>query len=289
MSNASVNIYEQAEKIASSMPSLLAKALKVANTANYGLHGKKRPGSGEDFWQFRRYESNDPASLIDWRRTAASQHTYIREQEWQIAQTILIWKDNSASMDYLSSLVKESKNDRANILILALSFLLLKGGETIGLLGKNIKAINNKSSLEKMAKNLLSPKDKNTFPYQTQIKKNSHVIIFSDFLDSLEATEKMIKEIAQGNSNGHLVQILDPSEQDLPFKGRIVFDNPENELSTMIGKVESIRNIYKKRIKKHYEGLKSIASLNGWTLTQHVTDNSPESALISIYNNINRF
>ncbi len=289
MPHSSDSIYQQAEKIVANMPSLLAKAIKVANTTNYGLHGRRRPGPGEDFWQFRRYESNDPASSIDWRRTAASQHTYIREHEWQIAQTVLVWKDNSKSMNFISSLAKDSKKDRANILILALSFILLKGGETIGLIGNNIRQINNKSALEKMAETLLFSDNNKAFPYKEPIKKNAHIIIFSDFLDPLNNIEKMVKNIAKDNSNGHLVQILDPAEKLLPFKGRIVFNNPENEFSTMIGKVESVRNIYKNRIKDHYEGLKNIASLNGWTLTQHVTDNSPESALISIYNGINRF
>ena len=102
------------------MPALLIEAQRVAHTVAHGTHGRRRAGPGETFWQFRLYDRNDPATGIDWRRSASSDRLFVREREWEAAHTAWLWVDLSPSMRFRSQLTKTSKESRAVVLALAM-------------------------------------------------------------------------------------------------------------------------------------------------------------------------
>ena len=37
----------------------------------------------------------DSSAAIDWRQSAKSQHIFVREREWEAAQTVWFWRDAS--------------------------------------------------------------------------------------------------------------------------------------------------------------------------------------------------
>ena len=74
--------------LAATMPRLIMEARRVAATIIHGLHGRRRAGPGENFWQYRRFMSGEPAARVDWRRSARDDHLYVREQEWEAAHTV---------------------------------------------------------------------------------------------------------------------------------------------------------------------------------------------------------
>ena len=76
---------DRAEQAAATLPPLLVAAERVATTVAQGVHGRRRVGQGETFWQFRQYEPGDAATRIDWRESAKSQRLYVRETEWEAA------------------------------------------------------------------------------------------------------------------------------------------------------------------------------------------------------------
>src|SRR5712691_2176941 len=102
----------EARSLAAAMPRLILEARRIAATVIHGLHGRRRAGSGENFWQYRRFVSGEAARNIDWRRSARDDHLYVREQEWEAAHTIWLWPDRSPSMAFASRLARESKLDR---------------------------------------------------------------------------------------------------------------------------------------------------------------------------------
>src|SRR5471030_1013269 len=114
--------------LAASLPRLILESRKIAATVIHGLHGRRRSGSGENFWQFRRFVSGEEARRIDWRRSARDEHLYVREQEWEAAHTIWLWPDRSPSMAFASRLARDSKLERAMIVTFALAELLVAGG-----------------------------------------------------------------------------------------------------------------------------------------------------------------
>src|SRR5437016_10749190 len=91
-----------ARSLAESLPRLILEARRIAATIIHGLHGRRRAGSGENFWQYRLFMSGEPAARIDWRRSARDDNLYVREQEWEAAHTVWIWPDRSPSMIFRS-------------------------------------------------------------------------------------------------------------------------------------------------------------------------------------------
>jgi len=98
-----VSVQHRAEELAARLPPLLVAAERVATTVAQGVHGRRRVGQGDSFWQFRRYEPGDAAQRIDWRESAKSQRLYVRETEWEAAQSVWLWRDASPSIDYAST------------------------------------------------------------------------------------------------------------------------------------------------------------------------------------------
>ncbi len=125
----------EAHGLAESLPDLVAEAMRISLNVAHGIHGRRRAGPGETFWQFRQYQPNDAATLVDWRRSASSDHLFVREREWEAAHTIWLWPDLSKSMVFKSHLSSVTKRDRALVLVLAAAELLVRGGERVGLLG----------------------------------------------------------------------------------------------------------------------------------------------------------
>ena len=122
-------------ELARRLPDICVSAREVAGSVMHGVHGRRRAGIGEAFWQFRPFAPGESASRIDWRRSARDDRTYIREREWEAAQTVWLWIDRSPSMAFVSRLAQQSKLDRALVLGLAAADLLVRGGERVGLLG----------------------------------------------------------------------------------------------------------------------------------------------------------
>src|ERR1700761_6417641 len=102
-----------ARSLSATMPRLILEARRVASTVIHGLHGRRRAGTGENFWQYRRFASGEPSHNVDWRRSARDDHLYVREREWEAAHTVWIWPDRSPSMAFASGLGAGSKPDRA--------------------------------------------------------------------------------------------------------------------------------------------------------------------------------
>src|ERR1700716_4554332 len=94
--------------LAATLPRHILESRKIAATVIHGLHGRRRAGSGENFWQYRRFVSGEAAARVDWRRSARDDHLYVREQEWEAAHTVWIWADRSPSMVFSSPIARES-------------------------------------------------------------------------------------------------------------------------------------------------------------------------------------
>jgi uncharacterized protein (DUF58 family) len=278
---------DQAERIGESLPALLVEADRVAHTVAQGLHGRRRPGPGEAFWQFRRYRPGDMASMIDWRKSARTHKYLIREKEWEAANTVWMWSDLSRSMDFRSRLSSTTKRDRAILLSLALGNLLARGGERIGVLGSGAPPSAGRTAVRRMAEQMVhgaaTGDAASSQPPSVSVNRFSNVVLFSDFLDPIEDIGHALASIAQRDVRGHLVQILDPIEESFPFAGRTEFESLEGSLRLLVGRAEQLRDGYHRRLAEHREGLLELSRRLEWTFTCHHTDHSPQSILLTLH------
>ncbi len=282
------NIHHQAEQVASSLPPLLVAADRVASTVSQGVHGRRRVGQGETFWQFRRYQWGDATQMIDWRQSAKSQPVYVRENEWEAAQSVWLWRDSSASMDYRFGRNGVTKGARADLLFLALASLLLRGGEHIAALGTGTPPRSGRGTLHRLAAMVEAdaagpPAARSGLPKVEALPRYAHVVWIGDFLSPLAEVKATIDGFARRGLRGHLLQVLDPAEETLPFNGRIRFEGTELEGHALIGRVESVRDEYKDLMANHRQGLMALAQAMEWTFAVHHTDRSPEAALLALY------
>jgi uncharacterized protein (DUF58 family) len=277
-------IQQRAEQIASALPPLMVEAEHVATTVAQGVHGRRRVGQGETFWQFRRYEMGDSPQSIDWRQSAKSDRVFVRELEWEAAQSVWLWRDTSPSMSWTSSVDLPEKRRRADILALALTVLLIRGGEFVTFLGSDLRPSNSKTTLERLCKVIdRGDSDGAGLPPALPLPRFAQVVFISDFLSPLSEVEAVARSYAAGGVKGHLLQIVDPAEELLPYDGRTRFDGLEGEDSWILSRVETVREPYRKRFKAQCEGLESIARRLDWGHSVHRTDRSPNTALLALY------
>ena len=258
-------------------------------TVVQGVHGRRRVGQGETFWQFRQYEPGDAAARIDWRESAKSQRLYVRETEWEAAQSVWLWRDASASMeytsaDYVAGAEWPTKRDRAELLLVALASLLVRGGERLTLLGSGISPMSGRIALSRVAeligRDLPEPE---SLPAFEPLPRAAQLVLIGDFLSPLDAVNAAIARFAAAGLKGHLLQVVDPAEEDLPFDGRVRFAGIEERDEVVISRVESIRSDYSDRFRHHREGLATVAAALGWSFGFHRTDRPPHLALLALH------
>ena len=274
-------LQEEAEALSASLPPLLVDAERLASAVSLGIHGRRKAGMGESFWQFRRFRAEDPSTAVDWRQSAKSQHLFVREREWEVAQSVWFWRDGSRGMDFRSGAV--TKRDRASLLSLALASALVRGGERVALLGEGHAPASSRATLRRMGLTLSADTQTGMLPPDAPMSRNAQLVWFSDFLSPLPAIETALRRFTQSGTGGYLVHIIDPAEEDFPYEGRTRFEAPGEDLRETLGRAETIAPAYRARFKAHGETVALLAGKLGWSYLSHRTDKTPQTALVALY------
>ena len=275
----------EAHGLVDRLPELMLEAARISSTVAHGIHGRRRSGPGETFWQFRTFEGSDAAQLIDWRRSASSDHLFVREREWEAAHTVWLWSDLSQSMSFRSHLSAIVKRDRALVLMFAAAELLVSSGERIALLGLTTPSASRKATTrmaEMLSANLKSPILSTSQPPAQRIGRFSSTLWISDFLDPVAKIAPRIEELAHEGVVGHLIQVLDPAEETLPYDGRTEFIGVEGGERWIADRAESLRTAYRERLVAHRSELQSLCKRLGWSFAVHHTDRPPTEPLLAL-------
>lgn len=269
--------------LSATMPRLILEARRVAATVIHGLHGRRRAGTGENFWQFRRFVSGEPASRVDWRRSARDDHLYVREQEWEAAHTVWIWPDRSPSMVFASPLVWETKLDRALVIAFALAEVLVEGGERVGIPGL-MRPSASRNIIEKMAEIMVhDPTERTSLPPSFAPSPQSEVVVLSDLWSPMPEVNRTIAQLSANGAHGHVVQIVDPAEETFPFSGRIEFYDPEDGHSITVGRAEAWRADYQARLERHRTEIRAETDRLGWSFIIHRTERAATELLLALH------
>ncbi len=273
----------RAEALAGNLPPLLARALRLADGVMLGEHGRRRPGPGDAFWQYRPAVAGDAARSIDWRRSARSDQHFVQQKEWQAAQVVMLWADNAASMRYASNKTLPKKSDRAALLTLALAALLIRGGERVGL--PDLPAGAGDLQLARLATALDADPTADEYgtPQIGNIPHHARAVFASDFLGDMDALETALAQLAERGVKGALVHVLDPAEEAFPFLGRTIFESMGSGIRHETRKARDLRDRYKDRLAQRKEALKSMTLRIGWHYHLHHTDEPEFTALLWLF------
>lgn len=291
---AALRLRHEAETAAERLPPLLAAAERVAATVAQGVHGRRRVGQGDAFWQFRGYQPGDTPTQVDWRRSGRADRLFVRQNEWEAAQSVWLWRDGSGSMDYASRPELPTKQHRADVLLLALSILLTRAGERVALMTRGdgrAQPASGTTAVHRVALGLAQAGTgalADDVPPAVAIPRFSQTVLISDWLTPLDAIAAAVRRVSAQGARGHLLQVLDPAEETLPFAGRVQLLGCEGEAPLLAPRVENLRDRYRERLALQRDGLADIARATGWSFAVHHTDKPPHLALLGLWGALSR-
>ncbi len=263
---------DNAQSLAAGLPKLLLAAERLAFVAAPGLHGRRRAGTGESFWQFRDWRGGDDTRRIDWRRSAAGERLYLREHEWEAQAGFSLHFADSPGMAFQSAKSFPAKRDRAILLLLALAALLLRAGERVSLAGVT-PPLAGTTALFSLAQAITSG---GAAPADPRARR----VVFGDFLTP--------NPRFTAPPGGAVLQILDPAECDFPYTGRIVFEGYAREPNLEAPNAAAWRAAYLDRLAAQRDAVLQAANRAAQTALFHRTDSPPAIALSALYQALRR-
>ena len=273
----------QARTLAESLPRLILESRRIAATVIHGLHGRRRAGPGENFWQYRRFLSGEPARRVDWRRSARDDQLYVREQEWEAAHTVWIWPDRSPSMVFSSPLAQESKLDRTLVVAFALAEVLVQAGERVGMPGL-MRPTGSRNVLDKMANAIVHDvTERASLPPSFAPSALAEIVVISDFWSPMAEVRATLSQLSATGALGHTIQIVDPAEETFPYSGRVEFIEPEGAGEITVGRAEAWKGDYEARVARHRAEIRAETDKLGWSFTIHRTDRPATELLLALH------
>ncbi len=281
-SEQAVDLLAPSRRQAALMPDLITQARHIAGSVINGWHGRRKRGTGDNFWQFRPYAQGDMLSRIDWRRSARDDHTYMRDREWETAHTIWLWCDPSPSMLYQSRFSSVSKQHRALVLTLALAELFSRSGERIAypdvlppLLARN--------GAERLATALLQTGTLAAQPDLQPLQRFNELVLISDFLQPADILSAQLDQIARRGIRAHLIAVADPAEADFPFSGRTEFRDPVSGQILVAGRAQNYAEDYRRLYQAQRDFLRETCTRFGWSFITSATDKPAAQALTTLH------
>ncbi|QLH70353.1 DUF58 domain-containing protein [Rhodopseudomonas palustris] len=273
----------ESRSLAASLPRLMLEARRIANNVTHGLHGRRRAGAGENFWQYRRFVSGEPAQNVDWRRSARDDHLYVRELEWEAAHTVWLWPDRSLSMAFASKSARDSKLERGLIVAFALADLLVAGGERVGI-PSLMNPTSSNNVIDKMAQAILhDTATRSSLPPSFVPSSRAEIVVLSDFWSPVGEIRQMLAGLSASGAHGTLVQIVDPAEESFPYAGRVEFVEPEGGGAITAGRAEKWASDYIALVAAHRDAIRAETSKLDWLFSTHTTSRSAAELLLFLH------
>lgn len=254
------------------MPALLLAAERLAYVTALGTHGRRQVGAGEAFWQFREFGEGDEARRIDWRRSASGGRLLVREREAQMPAVCALALADTPGMRFSSAAQRPSKWQRAALLLLALSCLLLEAGERVALAGVTAP-LAGRAALPKLAAALAAGG-------KAPVERKARLVAFGDFLEPAPVFAAV--------PGGAVMQILDPAECDFPYTGRVLFEAVDGAAAVEAANAQAWGAAYRARLAAQRAAVAAAAGRSGQTALFHRTDAPPALALAALYGAMRR-
>ena len=275
---------KKAETQAAHLPPLLARAEHLAGAVLLGEHGRRRAGMGDDFWQYRPAQQGDSRRMIDHRRSAMGDVQFVREREWQIAQSVMLWVDQGASMQFASARDLSTKIQRARVLALAVAILLNRGGERVGVTGSQLPPRRGNAQILRLAEIFSEDTDDEYSPPEHRAMiPHARALFLSDFMGDIEGVRTALTKAADRGVRGVLCHVLDPAEEAFPFRGRTIFESMGGTLQHETLKASDLKNRYLDRLATRKAELQHLCAVAGWQYGLHHTDRPAQSGLLWLW------
>ena len=271
------------------LDSMSLRARLVVEGYIIGQHRSPFHGFSVEFAEHRSYEPGDEIRHIDWKLYGKTDRLYVKryEEETNLSSHIIL--DISKSMIFSSS--KISKLSYANTLVAALSYLMIKQQDAVGLVqfSNQIDSFLLPKSRPSHLISLLDKLSDDKFGQDTKIEKILHemaerivkrglVILISDLIDDQQKILNGLKHFRHNNQEVIVFHMFDRKELEFDFNDRTKFVDMETgeEITT---EPWHIRSNYKDLISKKQKYFRTKCRENLIDYFPIVTDQSLELCL----------
>lgn len=243
-------------------PRVLAKLSNMSLRARYvvegllsGLHKSPYRGYSVEFAEHREYVPGDEIRRIDWKAYGKFDRYFIKEYEEETNLRAYIFLDASASMAYGSQGV--SKFDYGSYLAAAITYLMLRQGDYVGLVTFNtevqcyIPPRSGSQHLQVLMRQLEQTQpqggthlDQALRDIASKYTKRGIVLVISDLFDAPELVLKSLKYFRHRRHEVIVFHLLDHNELTFPFERLTMFEDIEDSTVRILSDPRTIRDAY---------------------------------------------
>ena len=244
---------------------LLAKVVVEGN--HFGLHRSRKQGYGNEFFQYRNYESGEDLKNIDWKVFAKRHELVAKTYEETSNANLILIVDASASMSFQGASSPCSKFRYAQMLGACLAYLSYRQGDRIGLFGGNEDNLNwlfpvsGKESFKTILSTLGSmvPSGKDAGDqawekFKANLPAQATVVVLSDFLENENKIKERLSFAGSPRYDCLCLQVIDPMEENLPDLDAVRFVSLEGD-GEKSASPERIRENYQTQFHEFLENL----------------------------------
>lgn len=257
-----------------------------------GLHKSPYHGFSSEFAEYRQYIAGEPVANLDWRAFAKSDRHYLKvfTEETNLRATLLV--DCSASMDFQGDPARPSKKTYAAYLAAALSCLLLRQNDAVGLVTFDeaplamVPARAVRRQLFQVLKVLDDlPRGTGTqlgpvlHRVAERLQRRGLIIVLSDLMDDPATILGGLKHFRHMGHEVIVFQILDPRELDLDFSGEVEFEALEEPGRRVRLEPSHLRGDYRRRLDDWRDALRRDCRRQLVDLVEITTDTPFERGL----------
>ena len=272
---------------------LMAK--EIANRNALGIHRSPSTGSSLDFVQYKEYVPGDSVHHIAWKLYGRTDKIYTKQFRHESNLPIYILLDNSKSMNYKSRASNFTKFEYATLLTLGISYIALKQRDPVGLLHMRpdaspkvlladyVFARQFSYLSEEILKIQMVPKWDliQQSRYFSSRFNRSVVIIFSDFLESVDMLKQAFQLLRRKKNIIIFMHVLDIQEKMFDFYGYVKFCSMEDN-SVYAVNVDVVKDKYRERIGQFIQTCSSLFCRQDLIFSSFSTIDDPVMSLKQI-------
>ena len=272
---------------------LTLRSRRLVEGAISGQHRSPFHGFNIEFASYREYTPGDDLRRLDWRVFARSDRHYIKQYEEESNVRVTFVLDASASMNYKGKAVL-SKFDYASTLVVALSMLLTRQQDPVGLVlfdeaATTVLPPNATQSQVAVIAGLLercTPSRKTELGGLLRsviggLRRRSLLVIVSDLFTDLDAVYDGMNRLRFGGHEVLILHVLDRDELELPFDGPTIFRDIEGD-EELFAEPWAFRRSYQKAMAEFLEGVRKECGHRGYDHVRFLTD-EPLGASLSYF------
>ncbi len=249
-----------------------------------GKHRSRLRGASMEFHEYRAYTPGDPPAMVDWRVFARSDRLHLRTFRLETHLECHLFLDASASMGYGDGGL--SKLEWASHFAAGLAYIVTLRQDRVSLtvFDEGPRAFLPPGGTRGHLRQILSLLEGNEARGRTDLagaldkslpllRRRATVLVIGDFLADPGEVFRALSAYTHRGFRVFLLQILTPTELNLPGERTRRFADPETG-RRVTAHPDTVRAAYREEIEAHQRRLAALASRRGIDCVQARTDQS---------------